>query len=171
MKVTAIIQTQARNIKVTCPNDKNEAISCLQNSVHLLNQADGRCKFVVLEDGYETYSWSYQPTFREEKTKVITKKDKSYILSCVYYILLNSEELAYSNLYRDSICFQSISEARQYMKEKGYSKNDYSIVYEYAADSSNSDENYGFGIGLTRKEAKERINESLSYYGLKSVKL
>lgn len=165
--ITAKIQTQTRTIKVACNNDKDHAISSLQNAVYNLNEEDGRCKFIVLSNGEEIYSWYYQPTFRKGKKPIKAKKEPKYELGYVVYILLNGKDLSYDNLYHDAIFFDSVKEAREFMKERGYSIYDYQIVYEYMVSDSKGACLYGTGLGFTKAEAKESLNRSLSYYSLK----
>lgn len=164
--ITAKIQTETRTIEVSCNNDKDHAISSLQNSVKLLNKEDGRCNFIVLSNGEEIYSWYYQPTFREEKKPVKAKKEPKYEYGSIVYVLRNGEELLYENLYDDGHSFDSVKEAREFMKERGYSTSNYRIVYEYGVSSSDGKYDYGFGLGFTKEEAKENLNKSLAYYSL-----
>ena len=133
--ITASIHTQVRIIDVPCENHKDKAISALQNAVGQLTVEDGRCRFVVNDRFHEIYSWSYQPTIREEIKKVKKERPVSpYILSSCIYVLLRGEELDYDNFYHGEI-FNDTAEAHQYMKERGWSKHDYHIVYEYVVDA------------------------------------
>lgn len=163
----AYIETQTRTVKVGEEETKDAAISALQNAVYSLKPEDGRCRFVVKQVGRVVYSWEYQPTFRETPVKKTRKKaEPKYICNLVYYVLLNGMELTYENLYHDAQSFDSVSEAREYMKENGWGRYDYRIVYEYSVDAAAGDDNYGFGMGLTREEAREKLNQSIGYYSL-----
>lgn len=163
--ITAKIITRTRTIDVPCLNDKNHAISKLQDSVSMLTEQDSRCRFVVFDGGHEVYSWYYQPTIRTDvkPAKCMTKKVSKYYLDCVIYILLAGEELSYTNLYHEGEVFNSVKEARSVMKERGYGIADYQIVYEYSvSDAEGTD--YGTGLGFTKDEAKARLNSALAYY-------
>ena len=165
--ITALVQTEVRIFDVRCPDNKENAISALQNSVNQLNPEDGRCRFVVLNDGTEIYSWNYQPTFRKEVKRVKKERPVSpYILSLCVYVLLRGQELNYDNLYHEAEIFDNVAEAHQFMKERGWTKRDYHIVYEYVVDGVDEDCIYGTGLGLTKAEAKESLNKSLAYYCL-----
>lgn len=174
--ITAKIQTQTRTIKVACNNDKDHAISSLQNSVKSLTKEDGRCKFIVLSNEEEIYSWEYQPTIREEKKAANAKKspkakkEPKYQYGCVVYVLIYGKELQYENLYDDAHSFDSVKEAREFMKERGYSTFDYQIVYEYGVSRSDGSYDYGFGMGFTKEEAKENLNKNIKYYDLELTK-
>ena len=167
--ITAKIQTQTRTIKVTCNNEKDHAISSLQNAVSTLKKEDGRCKFIVMEGGHEIYSWEYQPTIREEKKAAKAKKDPKYDYGFSIFVILKDESLDYDNIYNGE-WFNSVREAREYMKEHGFSVSGYSIVYEYSVWNVENEYTYGFGIGFTREEAKENHNENLKYYDLALTK-
>ena len=91
--ITARIHTQVRVIDVPCDNHRDKAISALQDAVYQLTVEDGRCRFVVNDWDQEIYSWSYQPTFREEKKKKTVKKESKYVVGLIVYILLNGKEL------------------------------------------------------------------------------
>lgn len=165
--ITANIHTQIRVIDIPCENHKDRAICALQNAVHQLTIEDGRCRFVVNDCGHEIYSWSYQPTIRRDIKKV--KKDGSispYILSSCIYVLLKDEELNYENLYHEAESFDSAAEAHQFMKERGWKKYDYHIVYEYVLEARNQDCIYGTGLGFTKTESKEQLNRNLKYYNI-----
>lgn len=164
--ITARIHTQIRIIDVPCENDKDKAISALQKAVYQLTVEDGRCWFVVNNCGHEIYSWSYQPTFREEKKKKTVKKESKYVVGLIVYILLNGEELSYDNFYDDGTYFDTVAKAREFMKERGYGKYDYQVVYEYTVSSRDGNNDYGFGLGFTKAEAKEQLNRNLKYYNL-----
>jgi hypothetical protein len=168
--ITAKIQTQTRTIKVTCNNDKDHAISSLQNSVKLFTKEDGRCKFIVLSNEEEIYSWEYQPTIREEKKAAKAKQEPKYKYGSLIYVLRNGDELLYENLYDDAHSFDSVKEAREFMKERGYFTSGYQIVYEYGVSKADGSYDYGFGLGFTREEAKENLNENLKYYDLELTK-
>ena len=164
--ITACIHTQIRTVNVPCDNDRNKAIAALQQSVFDITKEDGRCKFVVSEWGTEVYSWEYQPTFREEKKKVVVKKEPEYCYDYVIYILLNGKELDYDNFYAEGQYFNLAVQAHEFMKERGYRRYDYKLVYEYGASSIDGKHDYGFGLGFTKTEAIEKLNQSLSYYNL-----
>lgn len=165
--ISASIITSTRVLNVNCDNNKEKAIEALQNSVNCLNKEDGRCKFVVYQDGVELYSWFYQPTIREEKMKQKKIRPISpYRLSLIIYLILNGKELNYNNLYHDGEMFDSVAEARLLMKDKGYGRDDYHIVYEYIVDNRNHDCIYGTGLGYTKAEAKEQLNRNLEYYNI-----
>lgn len=168
--ITAKIETQTRTIEVACNNDKDHAISSLQNAVYKLTKEDGRCKFVVLSNAEEIYSWYYQPTIREEKKATKAKKEPNYEYGSVVYVLRNGEELRYENLYDDAHFFDSVKEAREFMKERGYSTSEYQIVYEYGVSRADGRCDFGFGLGFTREQAKANLNKSISYYGLELTK-
>ena len=177
--ITARIETQARIIPVDTPNNKDEAIKRLQDAVYTLTSEDGRCRFVVMDKDHnrEIYSWEYQPTFRPDlevqKNKKIKAKEpeSKYDWGFICYILRNEAELDYDNLYRDEweipVEFDEERDAHNYMKTKGYSKYEYKIVYEYSVWPKDEDWVCGFGLGLTKKEARENLNKSLEYYHLK----
>ena len=104
--ITAYINTQIRKVNVPCENNKDKAVAALQQAVYTLTEEDGRCRFVVLDNGHEIYSWSYQPTFREEKKKKTVKKESKYEVGYVVYILLNGKELDYDNFYAEQCWFR-----------------------------------------------------------------
>lgn len=165
--ITARIITEVRQIEVKCENNKDNAISALQESVKQLTKEDGRCKFIVSDYYSEIYSWYYQPTFREEKTnKKKTTNESKYMVGLTIYVLLNGAELNLGNFFHDDKNFDSVAEARKYMKEKGYSSYEYKIVYEYSVSSTINECCYGFGLGFTRNEAKDNLNKSIKYYSL-----
>ena len=169
--ITASIYTQVRKMDVPCRNNKEKAISALQNAVYKLTVEDGRCRFVVYESGQEIYSWSYQPTIRKEEKKAVKERPISlYVLSSCIYVLLKDDELNYDNLYHEAESFDSAAEAHQFMKERGWNKYDYHIVYEYIVDSRNQDCIYGTGLGFTKAEAKEQLNRNLEYYNIEVKK-
>ena len=175
--ITAKIQTQTRTIEVPCKNDKDSAISSLQNSVKSLTKEDGRCKFIVLSDGEEIYSWEYQPTFRsdlkqKEENKVVVKEEESkYECGISIYILRNGEEMDWDNFYRDSwdcvADFDDEKSAHEFMRKRGYSQSEYRLVYEYAVWEKGADWIYPCALGLTKKEARENMNINLKCYNLK----
>lgn len=164
--ITASIYTQVRKMDVPCRNNKDKAISALQDAIYKLTVEDGRCRFVVYESGQEIYSWSYQPTIREEKKKKTVKKESKYVVDYIVYILLNGKELDYDNFYADGTYFDTVAKAREFMKERGWSKYDYQVVYEYAVSSRDGRNDYGFGLGFTKAEAKEKLNRNLEYYNI-----
>ena len=163
--IKAIIKTQTRILEVPCRDNKEQAISSLHNAVSRLNKEDGRCRFIVLNNGAEIYSWSYQPTIRNEKKGVKVSKDPKYGWGCIVYILLNGKDLCYENFYHDAEFFSSVKDARVFMKERGFSAFDYRVVYEYSVDGPNGTL-IGAGLGFTKLEAKESLNKSLAYYNL-----
>lgn len=163
--ITAKIESQVRTLKVACENNQDSAISALQGSVKNLTKEDGRCKFIVLKNGVEVYSWFYQPTIREEKQVTPKKKESKYEYGCSVYVLLNGCELNYNNFYHNEF-FDSVAEAREYMKQDGWGSFDYRIVYEYIVTDLEGNSIYGTGLGFTKAEAKEELNKSLAYYNL-----
>lgn len=174
--ITAKIKTQTRTIKVTCNNDKDHAISSLQNSVKLLTKEDGRCKFIVLSNEEEIYSWEYQPTIREDLTQkeekgVDVKEESKYEWGVVIYILKNGEELDWDNFYRDSwdcvVDFDDEKSAHEFMRKQGYDQSKYRLVYEYTVWEKDADWAYPCALGFTKKEARENMNINLKYYNLK----
>lgn len=168
--ITARIETQVRRIDVPCADNRDKAVSALQDAVYKLTPEDGRCRFVVFNDGHKVYSWSYQPTFRQEKSTVKVKKESKYMLGCVVYTLLNGEDLAYENLYHDAEPFDSAAQAHRFMKERGWSKNNYRIVYEHVVEDRAGNCIYGTGLGFTKAEAKEQLNRNLEYYNIEVKK-
>lgn len=163
--ITAKINTQIRTLVIPCDDDRNKAISALQDAVYKLTVEDGRCHFIVLNNGAEIYSWHYQPTIREVIKKVKKERPISpYLLSSCIYVLLKGDELNYENLYHEAEPFDSAVEAHLFMKEKGWKKYDYHIVYEYIVEDRVKDCIYGTGLGFTKVEAKEALNQNLEYY-------
>ena len=82
--MTAIIHTENRKIDLGRQESKDKAINALQQAVYTLTEADGRCRFVVMDadHNHEIYSWEYQPTFRpdlvnKEAEKVVVKEEES----------------------------------------------------------------------------------------------
>lgn len=165
--VTAKIETQIRTILMQCPDLKN-AISTLQGYVINLLPDDGECRFAVLRNCIEIYSWTYKPTFREPL--LIVHEEEKYISCIVYYVLIKGNELLYDNLYHNAQIFDSITELHSYMKEMGYSKSEYNVIYELSVESATHDEVYGFGLGFTKEEARVNVNKDVAYYGLKVLK-
>lgn len=165
--VTAKIETQIRTILIQCPDLKN-AISTLQGYVINLLPDDGRCRFAVLQNCIEIYSWTYKPTFREPLP--IENKEEKYISCIVYYVLTKGNELLYDNLYHNAQIFDTITELHSYMKEMGYSKSEYNVIYELSVESATHDAAYGFGLGFTKEEARINVNKNVSYYNLKVLK-
>ena len=165
---TATIHTQTRILNIPCENNRDEAISALQQAVYMLTEEDGRCRFVVAYLDNEVYSWEYQPTFRKDlkKRKNITsvKKEPEYFLGYIIYVLKNGLDLSYDNFYADGQIFDSAIQAHEFMKERGYNKHDYRLVYEYGLSDDKND--YGFGLGFTKAEAKENLNERIAEYNL-----
>lgn len=169
--ITGRIHTQIRTIDVPCGDNKDKAVSALQNAVYQLTVEDGRCRFVVNDWGQEIYSWTYQPTIRKEIKKVKKERPVSpYILSLCVYVLLRGQELNYDNLYHEAEMFDNADKAHQFMKERGWTKRDYHIVYEYVVDGVDEDCIYGTGLGLTKAEAKEQLNRNLEYYHIEVKK-
>lgn len=97
-------------------------------------------------------------------------KKSKYELECLVYILLNGKELQHQNFYYDGICFSTVAEAREFMKNRGYSNYEYSVVYEYIVSSINGDCIYGSGLGFSKEEAKQSLNKSISYYCMELTK-
>lgn len=163
--ITARIETQVRTMSVACENDRDKAISALQDSVCRLTEEDGRCRFIVTDQGHDVYEWTYQPTFRKEVKKAKSERPVSnYMLSSCIYVLLADKELHYENLYHEAESFDSAADAHQFMKERGWNKSDYRIVYEYVVEGREQDCIYGTGLGFTKAEAKEELNRELEYY-------
>ena len=180
--IKANIHTATRIIDIPCADDRNQAISALQNAVSQLTEEDGRCRFVVLDNNKEISSWEYQPTFRKDlemkkekeaaKVSVTVKEEESnYEWALVYYILKNGEEMDWDNFYRDSwdcvVDFDDEKSAHKFMKERGYGPHEYSLVYEYCVWPKNKDTVCSFGLGLTEKEARKDLNDGLKSYNLK----
>lgn len=182
--IKANIHTATRIIDIPCADDRNQAISALQNAVSQLTEEDGRCRFVVLDNDHnkEIYSWEYQPTFRKDlemkkekkaaKVSVtVEEKESNYEWAVVYYILKNGKELDYDNFYRDEFdcakAFDDKKSAHEFMKERGYGQHEYSLVYEYCVWPKDKDTVCSFGLGLTEKEARKDLNDGLKYYDLK----
>ena len=176
--ITAIIHTENRKIDLGRQVSKDKAINALQQAVYTLTEADGRCRFVVMDadHNHEIYSWEYQPTLRpdlmqKEEKKVEEVEESKYDWGLIYYILKKGKELDYDNLYRDEwdipVEFDEEKDAHNFMKAKGYSKYEYNIVYEYSVWPKDEDWVCGFGQGLTKKEAREDLNKGLEYYHLK----
>ena len=171
LMIRADIHTAVRTINVPCENDRDKAVTALQDAVGQLTVEDGRCRFIVTQDGSEVYSWSYQPTIREEVKRIKKERPVSpYILSSCIYVLLVDKELCYDNLYHEAEDFNSAAEAHQFMKERGWSKYDYRIVYEYVVEDRSQDCIYGTGLGFTKAEAKEQLNCDLKYYHIEVTK-
>ena len=175
---TATIHTQARTFKVPCENNKDKAIEALQQAVYSLTEEDGRCRFIVKNFGEEVYSWEYQPTFRpdlekkEEKKVEVKKEESEYEWNYILYVLKNGKEMDCDNFYADDFgCpfeFDDEKSAHEFMKSRGYSKDEYRLVYEYCVWPKKDDSVvYGFGKGFTKKEARENLNKDLEYYSLK----
>ena len=175
---TATIHTQARTFKVPCENNKDKAIEALQQAVYALTEEDGRCRFIVKHFGEEVYSWEYQPTFRpdlekkEEKKVEVKEEESEYESSCTIYVLKNGKELDWDNLYCDSIGgspydFDDEKSAHKFMKERGYDRDEYKLVYEYCVWEKDTDWNYPCVMGFSKKEARENLNKDLEYYSLK----
>lgn len=169
--ITARIETQVHTLPVRCESSREKAISALQDAVCKLTEEDGRCKFVVDENGHIVYHWFYQPTFRKEVKKVERKRTESpYILTSCIYILLSDKELCYENLYHEAENFNSTVEAHRFMKERGWNKCDYHIAHEYIVEDRTEDCIYGTGLGFTKAEAKEALNRNLKYYEIEVTK-
>lgn len=176
---TATIHTAVRQVPLGKQESKEKAIEALQQAVYTLTEEDGRCRFVVSYFTEEVYSWEYQPTFRpnlkkkEEKKKVEVKEEESkYEWNCAIYVLKNEKELDYDNLYGDSIGgspydFDDEKSAHKFMKERGYGRDDYRLVYEYCVWPKDKDWNFPCVMGFTEKEARENLNKDLEYYSLK----
>ena len=178
--ITAIIHTENRKIALGRQESKDKAINALQQAVYTLTEADGRCRFVVMDadHNHEIYSWEYQPTFRpdlvkKEVEKVDVKEEESkYDWGYVIYILKNGKEMDWDNFYRDSwdcvVEFDDEKSAHEFMKKRGYDQTEYRLVYEYCVWPKYDDSIvYGFGKGFTKKEARENLNKDLKYYSLK----
>ena len=175
--ITARIETRTRVIPVDTPNDKDAAISRLQNAVCTLIPEDGRCRFVVLDSDHDKvlYSWYYQPTFRQDlavgAAAEPSEDSSAYDWGIVFYVLRKGEELNYDNFYKNDwgtqADFDYEKSAHDYMRKRGYGRDEYNIVYEYSVWGINDEYTYGFGLGLTKKEARENLNENLAYYHLK----
>lgn len=172
MMYSATIHTAIRQIPLGKQESKEKAIEALQQAVYKLNEEDGRCRFVVSFFGEEVYSWEYQPTFRKglkKKAKnTAVKKEPKYFLGYIIYVLLNGKELDWGNFYADAQIFDKAVQAHEFMKERGYGKHDYRLVYEYSLSDDRGD--YGFGMGFTKSEAKEKLNERIAVYGLVVMK-
>lgn len=174
--ITARIETQKRVIPIECGNNQESAISALQNSVHELNKEDGRCRFVVLDNGTEIHSWEYQPTFRPDlKTESHTETEKpteeeKYLVGLCCYILLNGKSVEYDNFYMDGKDFDDAKAAHAFMKERGYSRSEYRVVYEYCVSNISGSTTYGFGMGFSKETARLNLNKDLAYYQMKMMK-
>ena len=175
---TATIHTQTRTFKVSKENSRDKAIEVLQQAVYTLTEEDGRCRFVVSFFGEEVYSWEYQPTFRpdlkkkeEEKIEMKEDEDSKYDWGVVIYVLKNGIEMDWDNFYRDSwdciADFDDEKSAHEFMKKRGYNKDEYQLVYEYTVWEKNVDWAYPCALGLSRKEARENLNNNLKRYNLK----
>ena len=57
--------------------------------------------------------------------------------------------------------------AHEFMKERGYSRSEYRVVYEYCVSNISGNSVYGFGLGFSVEKARESLNESLSNHALK----
>ena len=176
--ITARIETQTRIIPVQTPNDKDSAIKCLQDAVHTLTPEDGKCRFVVLDKDHnkEIYSWEYQPTFRPDLEQVKKKKveeveESKYDWGYVCYILKKGKELDYDNFYKDefdcAIDFDDEKEAHEFMRKKGYGRDEYDIAYEYSVWPKDEDWVGGCTLGFTKKQTRESLNKCLEHYNLK----
>ena len=177
--ITALIETQVRTIQVPCINNRDKAIEALQNAVCSLNPEDGKCRFVVMEKDHnqEIYSWFYQPTFRfdleqkENKKGEMKEQESKYEWGLVCYILKKGKELDYDNLYKDGydcqVSFDDEKDAQEFMREKGYGQDEYDIVYEYTVWEKDADWTYPCALGLSKKEAREKLNKNIEYYNLK----
>ena len=77
----------------------------------------------------------------------------------------------WDNFYRDSwdcvVEFDDEKSAHEFMKSRGYSRDEYRLVYEYCVWEKDKDWTCGFGKGFTKKEARENLNKDLEYYSLK----
>ena len=176
--ITAIIHTAVRQISLGNQESKEKAIEALQQAVYTLSEDDGKCRFVVTSFGKEVYSWEYQPTFRpdlemkEEKKVEVKEEESKYESNYILYVLKNGKEMDYDNFYADGFgCpfeFDDEKSAHEFMKSRGYSKDEYRLVYEYCVWPKKDDSVvYGFGKGFTKKEARENLNKDLEYYSLK----
>ena len=175
---TATIHTAVRQVPLGKQESKEKAIEALQQAVYTLTEEDGRCRFVVSYFTEEVYSWEYQPTFRpdlkqkEEKKVEVKEEESKYEWNYILYVLKNGTELDYDNFYADGFgCpyeFDEEKSAHEFMKGRGYSKDEYRLVYEYCVWPKDNDSVvYAFGKGFTKKEARENLNKDLEYYHLK----
>ena len=67
---TAKIVTESRQLSVEAEKDLDGTIRNLINAVQLLQPEDGKCQFIVCENGEELCSWSYSPTFTKKCEEV-----------------------------------------------------------------------------------------------------
>ena len=175
--ITAIIHTAVRQISLGNQESKAKAIEALQQAVYTLSEDDGKCRFVVNSFGKEVYSWEYQPTFRpdlemkEEKKVEVKEEESKYESNYILYVLKDGKEMDYDNFYADGFgCpfeFDDEKSAHEFMKSRGYSKNEYRLVYEYCVWEKDTDWNYPCVMGFSKKEAREKLNKDLEYYHLK----
>lgn len=174
---TATIHTAVRQVPLGKQESKEKAIEALQQAVYTLTEEDGRCRFVVSYFTEEVYSWEYQPTFRpdlkqkEEKKVEVKEEESKYDSNYILYVLKNGKKLDYDNFYADGFgCpyeFDEEKSAHEFMKGRGYSKDEYRLVYEYCVWEKDKDWTCGCACGFTKKEARENLNKNLVYYHLK----
>ena len=174
---TATIHTAVRQVPLGKQESKEKAIEALQQAVYTLTEEDGRCRFVVSYFTEEVYSWEYQPTFRpdlkqkEEKKVEVKEEESKYEWNYILYVLKNGTELDYDNFYADGFgCpyeFDEEKSAHEFMKGRGYSKDEYRLVYEYCVWEKDKDWTCGCACGFTKKEARKNLNKNLVYYHLK----
>lgn len=170
--LTARIETESRQVPVKAEKDIDGTIRNLQEAVSSLRPEDGRCRFIICEDDEMVCSWSYSPAFRETGEVEVKKMEKSgYVVNLKFFVLLNGLGLCRTNFYRDDeggvVDFDDVKAAHAFMKERGYSRSEYRVVYEYCVSNISGNSVYGFGLGFSEEEARENLNESLSNHALK----
>lgn len=170
--LTARIETESRQVPVKAEKDIDGTIRNLQKAVSSLRPEDGRCRFIICEDDEMVCSWSYSPAFRETGEVEVKKMEKSgYVVNLKFFVLLNGLGLCRTNFYRDDeggvVDFDDVKAAHAFMKERGYSRSEYRVVYEYCVSNISGNSVYGFGLGFSEEEARENLNESLSNHALK----
>lgn len=170
---TATIHTAVRQVPLGKQESKEKAIEALQQAVYTLTEEDGRCRFFVSYFTEEVYSWEYQPTFRPDlktETHIETEKpteEEKYLVGLCCYVLLNGKSVEYDNFYMDGKDFDDAKAAHAFMKERGYSRSEYRVVYEYCVSNISGSTTYGFGLGISKETARLNLNKDLEYYHLK----
>ena len=65
------------------------------------------------------------------------------------------------------IDFDDEKEAHEFMRKKGYGRDEYDIAYEYSVWPKDEDWVCGCTLGFTKKQTRESLNKCLEHYNLK----
>ena len=120
---------------------------------------------------FESRNISVAKKSPRKKKKVEEVEESKYDWGMLCYILKKGKELDYDNFYKDEfdcvIDFDDEKEAHEFMRKKGYGRDEYDIAYEYSVWPKDEDWVCGCTLGFTKKQTRENLNKCLKQYNLK----